>query len=416
MAFKENAAEIMERAMKALVHKENSMVGPAYIYDDEILNGEGSLYSAEVRNYQGIPSIECTKKGRIFTVFYTGKDDEGPGNFLLLQKSDDGKNFGKPFMAVVPTTEGVRCFDPDLWCSPDGRLHLYWNQSYGYFDGRSGVWSATCDDPDADVVRFNPPKRIANGVMMCKPIEKSTGDWLLPAAVWPMRPFFDVPDCDDNTSWREPENRYVEGFHQMPEETHPNVYISRDKGESWEFYGHTNDCSRMFPEHMVFEKTDGTLGMYIRTGVKGSKLFYAESTDGGKTWTDGVASDIYNPCTRFCIRRLPSGRLLMVNHALGEKPYRNNLAAFLSEDDGATWSKPLILDERGEVSYPDFAISPDGYIYAIYDYNRYKDKEILVAKFTEEDVLAGKLVSDASEMRMLICKAMGTNPKELEKK
>ena len=116
MPFKPNAAEIRERAKKALVCRENSMLGPAYIYDYDILNREGSPYSAEVRNYQGIPSIDVTKKGRLFTVFYSGKDDEGADNFLLIQKSDDGKNFGKPFMAVVPTAPGVRCFDPDIWC------------------------------------------------------------------------------------------------------------------------------------------------------------------------------------------------------------------------------------------------------------------------------------------------------------
>lgn len=418
MSFKENAEEIRDRAGRAMVHRDRSMIGPSYIYDENILNGNGSSYSAEVRNYQGIPSIEVTKKGRLFTVFYTGKDDEGPGNYLLLQKSDDGKSFGKPFMAVVPTTEGVRCFDPDLWCSPDGRLHLYWNQSYGYFDGRSGVWCATCDDPDADEPRFGAPKRIANGVMMCKPIEKSNGEWLLPAAVWPMRPFYDEPDCDGGTAWQELENRYIDGigFYQMPEETHPNVYISRDKGESWELYGHTDDFNRMFPEHMVFEKKDGTLGMYVRTGIRGSKLGYAESKDGGATWSNGVLSDIYNPCTRFCIRRLPSGRLLLINHLLGEKPQRNNLTAFISEDDGESWCSHIVLDERCEVSYPDFAISPDGYIYAIYDYNRYIDKEILVAKFTEADVLAGKLISEGSELRIPVCKALGINPREIADK
>jgi len=415
MPFKPNAAEIRARAQKAMKYKENSMLGPSFIYDDSILNGEGSPYSAEVRNYQGIPSIDVTKNGRLFTVFYSGKDDEGAGNFLLIQKSDDGKSYGKPFMAVVPTAKGVRCFDPDLWCSPDGRMHLYWCQSYGYFDGRSGVWCATCDDPDADEPRFGTPRRIANGVMMCKPIEKANGDWLLPAAVWPMRPYYDEPDFEGVEGWTA-EYRDVEGvdYHKIPEEVHPNVYISRDKGENWEFYGHTDDFNRMFPEHMVWEKTDGTLGMLIRTGGKGQMLAYAESKDGGATWTDSIVSDIYNPCTRFCIRRLPSGRLLMVNHKLVEKRQRDYLTAFISEDDGKTWKYELLLDERCQVSYPDFAIAPDGFIYAIYDYNRYTDKEVLIAKFTEQDVLAGKIVTEGSELRIPVCKALGINPKEIK--
>ena len=48
----------------------------------------------------------------------------------------------------------------------------------------------------------------------------------------------------------------------------------------------------MFPEQMVWEKTDGTLGMLIRTGGKGQMLAYAESKDGGATWTDSIVSDI----------------------------------------------------------------------------------------------------------------------------
>ena len=97
-----------------------------------------------------------------------------------------------------------------------------------------------------------------------------------------------------------------------------------------------------------------------------------------------------------------------------EKRQRDYLTAFISEDDGKTWKYELLLDERCQVSYPDFAIAPDGFIYAIYDYNRYSDKEILIAKFTEEDVLAGKIVTEGSELRIPVCKALGINPKEMK--
>jgi hypothetical protein len=58
---------------------------------------------------------------------------------------------------------------------------------------------------------------------------------------------------------------------------------------------------------------------------------------------------------------------------------RSHLTAYLSPDDGVTWSGGLIIDDRISVSYPDGVEAPDGRIFIIYDYNRITDKEILMA-------------------------------------
>lgn len=62
----------------------------------------------------------------------------------------------------------------------------------------------------------------------------------------------------------------------------------------------------------------------------------------------------------------------------------------------------MLLNEREGVSYPDGCQDKDGNIWLIYDHERYKEGNILFAKFTEQDVLAGKLVSDGSELKTLI--------------
>ena len=51
-----------------------------------------------------------------------------------------------------------------------------------------------------------------------------------------------------------------------------------------------------------------------------------------------------------------------------------------------------MLDERHPVSYPDGIQAPDGKIYVVYDHGRYPGtaREILMAVFTEEEVLAGE--------------------------
>jgi len=101
---------------------------------------------------------------------------------------------------------------------------------------------------------------------------------------------------------------------------------------------------------------------------------------------------------------------------MNQKTGRSHLTAFISKDDGATWQGGLMLDERNGVSYPDGVQSPDGVIRVIYDWNRYDEKNILMAVFTEEDVLAGKNVSGKTRLRALINRATGVNPKPWLKK
>jgi len=100
---------------------------------------------------------------------------------------------------------------------------------------------------------------------------------------------------------------------------------------------------------------------------------------------------------------LKSGRLLLVNHY--RFTGRNNLTAQLSDDDGATWPHHLLLDERPNVSCPDAVEDDDGKIYVVYDRERVLEREILLAVFTEEDILRGTCVSDIARLKVLINKA-----------
>jgi hypothetical protein len=161
---------------------------------------------------------------------------------------------------------------------------------------------------------------------------------------------------------------------------------------------------------MVTELRDGRLWLLIRTG--GGFLWESHSTDKGLTWSEAKATKIANPHSRFFIRRLSSGNLLLVNHYKSTR--RSHLTAQLSTDDGQTWNEGLLLDERGGVtfpngvpggvSYPDGAQDKDGLIWITYDRNRNGRGEILLARFREEDVAAGKNVSGAVTLKQVINK------------
>ena len=141
---------------------------------------------------------------------------------------------------------------------------------------------------------------------------------------------------------------------------------------------------------MIVERRDGSLLMYLRTA---HGMSMSESFDGGFTWTPPVRTPFPSASARFFLRKLQSGNLLLVKYSNPEEPEaRSHLTAYLSDDDAKTWKGGLLLDERHGISYPDGFQTDDGRIFIQYDYRR-ECGEILLAVFTEADVLAGKDVS-----------------------
>jgi hypothetical protein len=158
---------------------------------------------------------------------------------------------------------------------------------------------------------------------------------------------------------------------------------------------------------MIVQRRDGSLWLWVRTRYG---IGHSCSTDEGRTWSDVTPSALAHPAARFFVRRLQSGNLLLVKHGpLQQRTGRSHLTAYLSKDDGSTWQGGLLLDERPSVSYPDGCQQDDGRIVIIYDRERTDDKEILLATFTESDVLAGTNTSGQVRLRVLINRATGQN-------
>ncbi|QOV18850.1 exo-alpha-sialidase [Blautia liquoris] len=378
----------------------NSALTPANV----LVNPVDNRFRDVNRRWQGVPSIEVTAKGRIFVDFFSGDGAEIGGNFLVLCVSDDKGHTFKSCVTVVehPDPE-CRIYDPCLWLSPKGELWMIYNQVHGFNDCRSGVWAVICKHPDTDTLVWTTPRRIANGIMINKPTIISTGDWLFPCAIW-------RDECGAFPTER----------HGLEKEQFSNIYASSDQGKTFRLRGSADIPNRSFDEHMVVEKEDKSLWMLVRTFDGIGESF---SYDEGYTWTEGKKSHIDGPCSRFHIRRLKSGRLLMVNHLNFDEKIdlsnimqqgnvkawkgRSHLTAMLSEDDGKTWPHTLLLDERNEAAYPDAKECEDGYIYITYDWERVRQREILLAKITEEDIICGKIKSRDGMIKHIVNKAKG---------
>jgi sialidase-1 len=418
-----HAADTTKPAAKVTQELLNSIhVTPKLIFDPMPAYGQKYLPFAMAA------SMESTKKGRLWTCWAGGED--GPNAYLVASYSDDqGKSWRDPVFVIDPqvhiaktgvfseasytvatgTGSETRKFSigtrlGSFWCDPKGRLWLFFHQSVGMFDGSCSNWFVRCDDPDAEKPVWTEPVSIGFGASINKPIVRKNGEWILPVSLWE-RWHIDKP--------------FADCYHELDAVRGANVFVSDDEGGHWRYRGGIIFKDSCFNEHSVVEKQDGTLWMLSR-GMK--EAFQSFSTDGGKTWQPQTTF-FPHVNSKAVFRRLQSGNLLLIRHgtAFDQQPKdsteewnwgkgRSHLTAFLSTDNGKTWSGGLLLDERHPVSYPDIAQAPNGDIYVHYDRDRGGAAEILFARFREEDVQAGSLVSkDAALKNLVKSRQLGMN-------
>ena len=340
-----------------------------------VITNPGPEYDISTRLWQGCPTLDKTAGGTVWAGWFTGGEHEPDlGNYGVIARStDDGASWTDPYMVLVHPDPYIRVEDPQLWVDPLGRLWVFWSQNEGAdFDGKMANWGMYTENPDDPVPTWSDPVWICDGLMRNKPTVLSTGEWLMVC--------YDLTEMD-----------------QTP------VYISRDEGETWPLYSKAFITSTFFDEHMILERNDGSLWMLLRT-TDSSGISQCFSYDRGQSWTNASKdANLTGPGSRFFLRRLQSGNVLLVNHY--NYAGRSHMTAMLSMDDGKTWPYTLVLDARSDVSYPDGMQDENGAIYIIHDRGRYAAKEMLLSVFTEADIIAGDFVGATSRSRVLISTA-----------
>jgi hypothetical protein len=350
-------------------------------------------YGYDRLDYGMTIGIERTPQGRLWACWVAGGDSP-KAYFVLATSDDDGEHWSAPRLVVdahskdLPRDRSILV--GNLWTDPQGRLWLIFDQSMDMFDGRAGVWMAVCENPDAAEPIWSEPRRIWHGVTLNKPTVLASDEWMLPISLDQRGGFGPFKGC----------------FAELDPLRGANVFVSSDQGQTWERRGGVKFPNPDWHEHMIVQRKDGSLWMLART-AKG--IMESTSKDGGRNWSDPVDSNIKHPVARFHIRRLASGRLLLIKHGttIDSHAGRSQLTAWLSDDDGQSWQGGLMLDERTGISYPDGFQAPDGTIYISYDRNRATDGEILLARFNEQDIEAKKIEGPKSKLKLLISRPRG---------
>ncbi|MFW5980973.1 MAG: sialidase family protein [bacterium] len=342
---------------------------------------KNTIINNKKRLWQGIPGLEKTENGRIFVTWFSGGDKEphSENKIYICYSDNKSETFTEPALIVDPSGKN-RAFDPNLWIDSDNKLWLIYNRG-NKENAEHGIYARICVNPDKSILDWDEEFLIDLDVpfnfRLNKPIVLSSGSWIMPV-----------------TYATEPTYGWFANQKQLQ-----GVAISTDKGQSWTLHGELK-APHWALENMIVELNDGRLWMLIRTGD--GFLWESFSSDGGKTWSSASPSNISNPGSRFFIRRLNSGDLLLVNHY--KYTGRSHLTAQISTDEGKTWNEGLLLDEREGVSYPDGVQDNNGKIWIVYDRDRKGAGEILLATFHEEDVIAGENKSGDVNLKQIVNK------------
>ena len=362
-------------------------------------------YKVKNLDYGMTIGIERTAGGRIWNCFVAGGDNED-AYFVLNWSDDNGKTWTDSKYVIDSHDKSLpfarRTIVGQLWTDPLGRLWLFYDQSVTYYYGSSTNWYSICENPDDENPVWSEPKFLGIGCTLNKPTVMSTGEWVLPVSIW-----------DRNTMaytvlkdvWTDEEFRASKA--ELDPVRGAHVYVSMDQGKSWTDRGMVRFPHPTFDEHIIIELGDGRWWMTGRVGIgtRNSGIIQSFSSDKGHTWSE---PEMYQPhiSSRHFITRLASGNLVMVRHGRFDEctKTRTNLTAFISDDDGKTWKGGLLLDDTYDISYPTGFQAPDGYIYVSYDLQRTRRGEIYLVKMTEEDILAGKIVSPEGFLKHMIFK------------
>lgn len=378
------------------------------------INDEGQKpyhkHRINLRVFQGCPQVEISEGGRLWATWFGSnvQAERAPyhhDQFSVISTSaDDGKTWKEVFVFDPGDLLGGSASDPLLWKDPKGNVRFIGLRNID-FEGKdefaTSAWEFTMLDPENEHTDWTPPRLIGNkNISVMKPLIFPDGTIMR--------------SMDDFTLVGKPDKvriRFLkEGVDGKP------IFVSELPID--------NDAG--FAEQMPIIRKDGSLFTFYRAR-KGQK--FAESFDGGKTWSLGGYYPMqFSINTKCILKTLPSGRVLLVandvqlNEENGKRKYfytdedgqrrelkkhrtvRTRMTAYLSEDDGKTFPHRMLLCDDGQISYPSATLGKDGSIYIVYDQGRgvIGQHTIFLSKVTEEDILAGKLVNGKSFLNRIV--------------
>jgi hypothetical protein len=363
-----------------------------------------------LRLFQGCPQVEISAGGRLWATWFGSnvQAERAPyhnDQFSVISTSaDDGKTWKEVFVFDPSELLGGGASDPMLWKDPRGNIRFIGLRNID-FKGKdefaTSAWEFTMVDPEDEQTAWSEPRLLGNkNISVMKPL------------IFP-----------DGTIMRSMDDFKLVG---KPDEVRIRFLKEDVDGKPLFVSELPVDSDAGFAEQMPIIRKDGSLFTFYRAR-QGQK--FAESFDGGKSWNLGGYYPMqFSINTKCILKTLPSGRVLLVANDVQmkkengktiyfytdetgqqrelekHKTARTRMTAYLSDDDGKTFTHRMLLCDEGQISYPSATLGKDGRIYIVYDQGRGEigQHTIFLSKITEQDILAGKLVSGESVLNQIV--------------
>lgn len=363
-----------------------------------------------LRIFQGCPQIEISEGGRLWATWFGSnvQAERAPfheDQFSVISTSADGGSTWKEVFVFDPSELlGGGASDPLLWKDAQGNIRFVGlrNLNLKVKDQfATSAWEFTMLEPENEHTTWSPPRLLGNkNISVMKPL-------LFP----------------DGTIMRSMDDFKLVG---KPDAVRIRFLKEGVDGKPLFVSEFPADADAGFAEQMPIIRKDGSLFTFYRA-KKGQK--FAESFDGGKTWNLGGYYPMqFSINTKCILKTLPSGKVLLVANDVqmknenGKNIYyytdsdgnkqqlkkhkttRTRMTAYLSDDDGKTFTHRLLLCDDGQISYPSAALDKDGSIYIVYDQGRgvIGQHTIFLSKISEADILAGKLIGKKSFLNNIV--------------
>ena len=319
-----------------------------------------------IRERIGMPfsvEVECHASSlvhlggeKFMAVWFCGSKESRPDTAIYAAWRDEN-GWSVPEMLVK--VGYVAHWNPVLFKKSDGSLLLFfkvgetiatWKTYVMEGDAEGRHWSLPHELVPGDETGGrgpvkNKPIRLADGRILA-PMSRERGAW---------KAFADL-SSDDGRTWRCSEEVPV-----------PKLSLDDKFG---------GNCLGVI-QPTAWESEPGQVHMLMRSN--NGRIYRTDSTDGGETWSEIVATELPNNNSGIDLAKLEDGSLLLVyNPVEGNWGNRWKIAMTISKDNGDSWCEPIMLDQvdcdqrggrKSEFSYP--AVIPcDGGAAIIYTSHR----------------------------------------------
>lgn len=295
--------------------------------------------------------------GRFLAAWFVGSRESAPDTAIAIAQRSLG-GWELPRIAVKMMYEAH--WNPVLYRLPDNRIALYfkvgaspasWKTFVMYSTDDGEHWSTPAelvpgDNSGGRGPVKNQPLLLQNGMLLA-PGSTEQGVWL------------------------------------------PRVDISFSGGSEWE---RCVPIPPPAPDHMqgtpkppgliqpaLWESVPGHVHMLLRSN--NGRIFRSDSSDSGLSWCEAYPTELPNNNSGIDLKKLPDGRLVLAcNVSSRNWGTRREIVLRLSDDNGRSWSAPLLLEStpeekiserhNSEFSYPTVIADSDGKLAITYTWHR----------------------------------------------